>query len=524
MVPRKFEHTPNHNHNKLMFTRELLTTLIGTTKVKGDAADATNTPAYIATVMQALSAVYEHVHGTAKTDDFGNLEWLTLSVLKQPSKTTAKRPLFAEAVNADAAEGNRVPLADGTVRRYLENCRSVLYAANKHLTSTKFDAAYDELGVVCDELNEKLQVARLERRRSEREERNWVDWNALQSTAKQTVLPYIQGALAGENDDLNEHSIKELHRLQAYLLFSMYTLLPPVRNNYATLRFVAEVDATWLRVQLAQAPNYILVPNSGPPVLVLNEFKNDQRSLSEDYDVQENGDFQLDHARTRRIPLDKDPKLEACGFDPKTLGDLLLGYRRMHLFRNRNPDELLFYSVAKRGRGQPAPNVTRLSKEAMKSRLARVSELLTKGEQASGACIGSKMMRTIFLSWFDAQDPDIDTRKHVAHCMCHDVKTQLGNYTKNRPGSKRRRSGGKGSKAKRARAVVDDATVIDAIRTMITAPDADLGRLTTKGIRTALVAKFGARMHGRKKWIKEQADLLLRELDSGEGDASAERV
>jgi hypothetical protein len=59
---------------------------------------------------------------------------------------------------------------------------------------------------------------------------------------------------------------------------------------------------------------------------------------------------------------------------------------------------------------------------------------------------------------------------------------------------------------------------------MITAPDADLGRLTTKGIRTALVAKFGARMHGRKKWIKEQADLLLRELDSGEGDASAERV
>jgi hypothetical protein len=443
-----------------MFTRELVTKLISSTKVKGEASDVTNTPSYIKTVLQALSAVYEHVSGTACADDFGDLEWLTLQTLKQRSKSTAKRPLFAESVNADASQANREPLSAGTLRRYLENCRSVLDAANKHLKSTKFDAAYDELGIVCDQLNETVQVQRLERRRSEREERNWVDWKTLQDIADKDVYPYIERALAGENDDLNEHSIKELYRLQAHILFAMYTLIPPVRNNYSTLRFVSEADASRLKVQLAQTPNYILLPDAGPPVLVLNAFKNDKRSLSADYDAS-NGDFQLDHELTRRIALNADAKLEACGFNPKKLGDILTRYRDLKLFSNRNPDELLFFSVAKRATGQPSTPVTRLSLEGIKSRLTRLSVMLTKGEQE--ACIGSTMLRKIFLSWFDSQDPDIETRKYIAHCMCHDVTTQLGSYTKTKScGSKRRRSGGKRPK-RRAQAARSDDTAQEPV-------------------------------------------------------------
>ena len=73
----------------MTYTREQVNALISSTRVKSVSGEGVaNTPAYCKTVLSALSIAYEHLHGTADTDDFGDLGWLTLEALKRPSKST----------------------------------------------------------------------------------------------------------------------------------------------------------------------------------------------------------------------------------------------------------------------------------------------------------------------------------------------------------------------------------------------------------------------------------------------------
>ena len=62
----------------------------------------------------------------------------------------------------------------------------------------------------------------------------------MKEIERAVVLPYVEAALAGKNDDLNEHSILETKKLQTYIAFLLYTMIPPVRNNYSQLRYVSE--------------------------------------------------------------------------------------------------------------------------------------------------------------------------------------------------------------------------------------------------------------------------------------------
>ena len=198
----------------MIFSRDLLTDLLSTTRVKDKGgAEFTNTPASVKTVMQSLSAAYEHHTGVANADEFGDLLWCNLETLQKPSKTTAKRPLFAESVNPRASEAKQVPLCESTLKKNLENCRSVLFAAKKHLQTTemadcqqiiaRYDAAFDEFGIPCDELSVKQLERKLNGDKSARQEKNWRDWSELKDLERTVVLPYVEAALAGKNDDLN---------------------------------------------------------------------------------------------------------------------------------------------------------------------------------------------------------------------------------------------------------------------------------------------------------------------------------
>ena len=445
------------------FSRDLLADLLSTTRVKdkGGAASA-NTPTYVTTVMQTFSAVFEHHSGIADADDFRDLLWCTLSTLKQPSITTNKRPLFPESVNRNAAQAKQIPVAESTLKKNIENCRSVLFAAKKYLQTTEmgdcqqiiaqYDAAFDEFGTLCDVLGVKQLQVKLSGDKSARQEKNWRDWSELKEIEKTVVLPYVEAALSGNNDDLNEHSIEETKKLQTYIAYLMYTMIPPVRSNYSHLRFVSGSNATKLRVELKQSPNYILVPDAGPMEIVLNRFKNDQRTSAGDYDGKD-CDFQLDHSRTRRLVLEDNEILQQYGFDPKKLGVILGQYHMLGLFKNRNPDGLVFFDVEKKKKGVPATPVKRLHEGGVKDRLSTLSKKLTKTDAQPGVRIACQLFRTIFDTYLNTQEPAAADRLYIAELMCHECSTQMITYTKNsKAGHKRRHSSGE-PKSKRARPV-----------------------------------------------------------------------
>ena len=115
-------------------------------------------------------------------------------------------------------------------------------------------------------------------------------------------------------------SIFELKKMQWAMQFCLYMLIPPVRNNYAGLRFVTPAQETEDELTASNSPNYILVKGDGSMELVFNKYKIDGRSAAVDYDPMV--DFRLDGPTTRRLPLDlyKNHQL----FDPSvTPGDSL---------------------------------------------------------------------------------------------------------------------------------------------------------------------------------------------------------
>ena len=121
----------------------------------GGASPVANTKAAVDTVMQGLTTAYEHYTGTRNSDTFGDLQWLTLDTLKKSSKTTRLRPLFGSSVNPAASPHQQDPLADSTLKKNLDNFRSVLCAAKKYIKSREmddtalishYDTAFDAFG------------------------------------------------------------------------------------------------------------------------------------------------------------------------------------------------------------------------------------------------------------------------------------------------------------------------------------------------------------------------------------------
>jgi hypothetical protein len=461
------------------FSRALLQAQVEKFPTKGKS----RTPTTVKSIMSGVTCSYAHVMGIEKTNTFDDLTCITLDNLKKVSKSLKLQPLYAECANGSCTKPVKNP------RRYLEDCRNVLFAAQKYLSTLDGDYSgliktlqqnYLGFNKECDRLKDAEDLRKAERRMTEHEAANWINWNDLKNMVTSAYL-YIENALNGLNDDINERKIPEVKKLQSALMVAMYTLLPPVRNNYPGLRFVevagafdessgqsleeylTTVEAEFDQLKTLKCPNYVLVPKDGAPMeLVINRFKSDRRTKNKDYDP--TTDYVLDHEHTVRIKLADDAILQKYGFDPKRIGDYLRRYRAMGLFANRNPDELIFYDVNQRKAGSPAPRVKAIGPEGTKSRLLRFTgklnamaqtaanaqnESYSGAEQAKLAC---KMFRTTFVTWFNEQDPTAEERVYIAKCMMHSATTALNNYTKRPAGSKRRSSFDDGPARKRSAA------------------------------------------------------------------------
>jgi len=90
----------------------------------------------------------------------------------------------------------------------------------------------------------------------------------------------------------------------------------------------------------------------------------------------------------------------------------------------RNRYEYLFFEVKRATNLSTPQNVEVVSAEGMSTRMTRITKRLVDQP------LGAQMFRTIFLSWFDGKRPSMAQRKTIASWMMHNVKTQLGTYTK----------------------------------------------------------------------------------------------
>eukprot|EP01047_Picozoa_sp_COSAG01_P033872 COSAG01_NODE_2513_length_7533_cov_2.626446_4_plen_158_part_01 len=120
---------------KVTFSKATLEDIIARYNVKHKDSTATvnKTPQSVRTTLSALSHAYARTHGERPDEDYGDLLWLTLDNLKQPSKYAKARPLFEGFAHPQATPAMAVPVEVTTLRKNLENFRSVLYSAAQHL-------------------------------------------------------------------------------------------------------------------------------------------------------------------------------------------------------------------------------------------------------------------------------------------------------------------------------------------------------------------------------------------------------
>ena len=74
-------------------------------------------------------------------------------------------------------------------------------------------------------------------------------------------------------------------KLQRAVQFALHTMIPPLRNNFANLRFITQSNETMDVLQETDSPNYIVVDENGRLTLVINKYKIDRRSQAVDFDL-----------------------------------------------------------------------------------------------------------------------------------------------------------------------------------------------------------------------------------------------
>jgi hypothetical protein len=148
-------------NSNVSFSKTTLEDIIArySVKAQGSTSTTNKTPASVATTMSALGQAYARVHGN-RTDDYGDLTWLTLINLKKQSRALRARPMFEGTANPQASTAMQVPVEVTTLRKNIENFRSVLYSAAQHLKtvqlddsersalSKKYNDAYNEFGTL----------------------------------------------------------------------------------------------------------------------------------------------------------------------------------------------------------------------------------------------------------------------------------------------------------------------------------------------------------------------------------------
>jgi hypothetical protein len=285
--------------------------------------------------------------------------------------------------------------------------------------------ALEEFGTAAMKLKTDGAQQTLTREPSDRQSMHWIPWPQVRDTLFRVLT---QAQQLYHSDNLHRKAAKEWKQLQKAVQLALYVLIPPLRNNFARLRFVTDENAQDLA--RTKSPNYIFVAANGKMTLVMNQYKNDQRSTVETYDPEQ--DFALNTERTRRFDLAApDAVLQKFGFSPQHLQNYLQVYRSavQQIHGEANPDQFVFFGA----------NGTPHSPDTMARRMGRMTKRLF------GTTLQSQMMRTLFVSWFDSQRPTMPERKHIARWMLQTVETQMGTYSKRDPvsqahgGGKKRR-------------------------------------------------------------------------------------
>jgi hypothetical protein len=245
-----------------------------------------------------------------------------------------RRPMVDGEHHHNAADGAIEPLTLASQRKLVENLRQALVSASRATRASnlsdaqqtslirQYDAAYTGLGDVADGMNRTLRRQELTQDLSARQERSCVDWDQLLAVSG----PLFREFLDTVQDPTVATAPSKWKRMQNILLLAMHTAIPPGRNDFVGLRFAAGApDAQDLRD--SRSPNYVQVAADGAMTLVLNAYKTDRKTLSDQYDAAQ-GDFLIDHALTLRRELKPDPVLTKYGFRPRLVAEMLAMYMR----------------------------------------------------------------------------------------------------------------------------------------------------------------------------------------------------
>jgi len=401
-------------------------------KAKGSTSTTNKTPASVSTAMSTLRQAYARVHGAKPDTDFGDLTWLTVAAMKKPSKFPTARPLFKGAAHPDATATMAVPLEPATVRKSLENFKSALYSAAKHIGTVdmadsdrkkmraQYNTAHREFAELSLELLEAEQNRLATREPSQRQQSKWVTWPVINQLQKAVVQSLDQTFRSAPES----MSVTENKKMQRSMQFLMQTLIPPMRNNLAGLRFIAPQQENIQTLRESGSPNYVVVQDDGTMEIVINKYKTDDRSSALDYDPDD--DFVVNTAATKRFPLVANATLSKFGFDPVKLAVLLMNYFTLQqsLLGDKNPHDLVFFELKR------DQQVQAMTSEGMSTRMTRIMQRLTSTPDAPGETLGARMMRTTFVSWLNERKPTMPQREVIADWMMHSVQTQLNTYSK----------------------------------------------------------------------------------------------
>jgi hypothetical protein len=387
----------------------------------------------VRTIMSAVTTHYRRVHGE-DSGSLGDLTWITADSFDEPSLSSTTQPVREGRAHPDARGTAKRSMEPSGQRRLADNLRSVLMSAAAHINASPdvqadekksllsaWDVEYRGLTDITVRLERDEHRRILSGQLSKRQLENWIHWDDFRSI----LAPLVQEAttvFGGPDVAALRTEPARFKALQTNVQLAMHALLPPVRNDFAGIRFVeGSPDVADLRE--SGSPNYVEVAADGSMELVINAYKTDGHTAADDYDPAA-GDFVLGLDTTLRIPLVANDTLSKYGFAPEVLGTLLGLYRRAvrTIFGDRNEKEYLFFNFNDRDVVVP------IKADALGKRVGRRLKALTGGKQPR-----SQLFRTMFCTWFlnDADPrPNAQERELMAKMMMHSEERQLCNYNK----------------------------------------------------------------------------------------------
>ena len=113
-------------------TAELRTMLRAHPGRKRDGTARTRGEQAIRTIMSAITTHYRRVHGVDSAS-LGDLTWLTSASLSVRSASPTTQPVVGGKAHPDARGAAKKPMAETSMRRLVDNMRSVLLSAAAHI-------------------------------------------------------------------------------------------------------------------------------------------------------------------------------------------------------------------------------------------------------------------------------------------------------------------------------------------------------------------------------------------------------